>query len=156
MYRFIIYLIFRSYYLFVIFSFYSYKKLPDNCFYLNTYATVIIFSIITLGIIDICRNILSFILILIGFPMMIYYFFKDPADFMARFGVDHDIIDNLPTVKASSEQVSVCVICSEDIREGMPILVLSCRGKHYYHDTCIKEWLKVKLNCPVCRSNNVL
>ncbi len=87
--------------------------------------------------------------------MLVYYFFKDPRDFIQRFGIDPELVDNWPTVTANSNHVMECVICSEEITEGQQIMVLNCNGKHYYHAPCIKEWLKVKINCPVCRSTNV-
>lgn len=87
---------------------------------------------------------------------MLYYFFRDPQDFIRRFGIDPDIIDNWPTRTATAENLSECVICSEEIQENHQILVLNCAGRHFYHAPCIKEWLKVRINCPVCRSYNVL
>ena len=28
---------------------------------------------------------------------------------------------------------------------------LKCKGKHYYHEKCIEQWLKNKKHCPTCR-----
>ena len=86
---------------------------------------------------------------------MLFYFFQDPGGFIQRYGVDPDIIDNWPTISATAENNTDCVICSDEIKEGQDIMILNCPGRHYYHASCIKEWLKQRVNCPVCRSNNV-
>lgn len=86
---------------------------------------------------------------------MLYIFFQDPGGFFQRYGVDPDIIDNWPEIEATQENSTECVICSADILDKDRIMILNCPGRHYYHASCIKEWLKVKINCPVCRSTNV-
>lgn len=129
--------------------------MPNECLYSNTFTLIVVFSIVTLGIFDILRHLFNSLLIIVGFPIMLYYFFQDPGDFIQRFGVDPDIIDNWPTSPAAPDQNSDCVICSEEIKEGQQIMILNCNGRHYYHAPCIKEWLKHRVNCPVCRSNNV-
>jgi hypothetical protein len=86
---------------------------------------------------------------------MLFYFFQDPSEFIQKYGVDPEIIDNWPIIKATADNISNCVICTDEINEGNDIMILNCHGKHYYHSTCIKEWLKHRVSCPVCRSNNV-
>ena len=42
-----------------------------------------------------------------------------------------------------------CSICLEDFEDESKVVVLSC--KHIYHKKCIKEWTKIKRNCPLCK-----
>ena len=147
--------LYLSYYIFILYSSSLLKRMPEGCSHIHPLHTIVIFLLVTTGLIDICRYITYIMLTIIGFPFMIYYFFSEPRDFIQKFGVDPDIVDNWPTVKATEEQVIDCVICSDEIGEGQQIMVLNCAGRHFYHAKCIKEWLKVKINCPVCRSSNV-
>jgi PP-loop superfamily ATP-utilizing enzyme len=82
-----------------------------------------------IGIINIARQILNISMIMICFPIMVYYFLKNPQSFYTQFGIDPEIVKNLPTVKADATQIIQCAICTEDILEGNEILVLKCPGK---------------------------
>ena len=46
---------------------------------------------------------------------------------------------------------SVCTICLEDYTKGEEVVLCPC--KHCYHKHCIKEWLKLKNSCPMCKLN---
>ena len=46
---------------------------------------------------------------------------------------------------------SVCSICMEDFTEGEELVLCPC--KHCYHECCIKEWLRLKNCCPLCKMN---
>ena len=45
---------------------------------------------------------------------------------------------------------SVCVICYEELEEGIGKLE---KCEHKFHKECIKTWLKEKPICPVCRTD---
>ncbi|KAI1694676.1 zinc finger, c3HC4 type (RING finger) domain-containing protein [Ditylenchus destructor] len=45
-----------------------------------------------------------------------------------------------------------CIICSELFQEGASSL--SCG--HVYHSACIRDWLKVKRQCPICKKGVTL
>jgi hypothetical protein len=111
------------------------------------------FIILTLGIIDIIRHVMDVLIVFIGFPFMIYYFFKEPGEFINKYGLDSEVIDNWPVV--TCEVPGDCVICVEEIMVGDKIMILNCDGKHFYHEICIKTWLKRKVKCPICRSATV-
>ena len=51
----------------------------------------------------------------------------------------------------SYSKVSVCSICMEDFTEGEELVLCPC--KHCCHECCIKEWLKLKNSCPLCKLN---
>lgn len=61
---------------------------------------------------------------------------------------------NLPVVKINEEEFEKkieCAICMEDFRLHEEAKKLPC--KHYFHQPCITEWLKLHGTCPVCRKN---
>jgi hypothetical protein len=67
------------------------------------------------------------------FPIMVYYFLRNPNGFYSNFGIDPEIVENLPTVKATSQQVSPCAICTEMIQEDTDILILRCPGRYLFY-----------------------
>ena len=52
---------------------------------------------------------------------------------------------------------TACVICFEEFGIGKIGKVLECnqKGKNYYHEKCLVEWLKQKNECPMCRGDVV-
>ncbi|PWA86464.1 Zinc finger, RING/FYVE/PHD-type [Artemisia annua] len=52
--------------------------------------------------------------------------------------------------KRKDDGHEVCVICQAEFEIGEEIRFIGCR-EHGYHQSCIKEWLKVKNECPICR-----
>ena len=46
-------------------------------------------------------------------------------------------------------KILVCTICLEDFMEGEEIVLCPC--KHCFHQHCIKDWLRMKNSCPVCK-----
>lgn len=122
----------------------------------NTFSTAMIFIIAALGMSALGRYALNIVLTLICFPIMVYYYLKNPSGFHSNFGIDPEIVKNLPTIIAEDIHASTCVICTDEIVQDQEILVLRCSGRHYFHAQCIKGWLLQKVNCPICRSDNVL
>lgn len=55
---------------------------------------------------------------------------KNPSAFYANFGIDPEIVDNLPTIQAGPEHSSACAICTHDILLDEEILVLKCEGRY--------------------------
>lgn len=51
------------------------------------------------------------------------------------------------------KEVESCPICMVEFRVNDPELIaeLNCSHKHIFHLKCIKEWVKTKDNCPMCR-----
>lgn len=65
-----------------------------------------------------------------------------------------DIIDALPQVEISEEQVCSklqCSVCWEDFQLKETVYQLPCQ--HVYHETCIRPWLELHGTCPICRQN---
>ena len=45
---------------------------------------------------------------------------------------------------------NICGICSEPIREGSDIVMLTCF--HYFHPDCAQKWIKIRRFCPICKT----
>ncbi len=142
--------------IFIIITCVYYFNRKKNCFDENIYPTILIFCFVLMGITVICKKILKILLIGISFPILVCIFIRDPNQFYSHFGVDPEIIRNLPSIPATQGHCTSCVICAQDIQLGENIIILNCPGHHYFHGNCIKNWLIVKLSCPVCRSENIL
>jgi hypothetical protein len=48
------------------------------------------------------------------------------------------------------EEQSQCSICMEQFTEGEQLVSLRC--KHLYHESCVRQWLQRRGNCPNCRT----
>ena len=48
----------------------------------------------------------------------------------------------------------VCSICFSEYKVGEKVKKLSCI--HYYHTSCITNWLTRKKECPVCKREVVI
>jgi len=44
----------------------------------------------------------------------------------------------------------VCTICLSEVRNGERVGLLSCT--HVFHSSCLKDWLRRKNACPLCRA----
>ena len=149
-------IIYTSYYIsvFLLYNIYIYS--PNTCLRQNIDAISLCFILLLTGLINFSQEILNIIFILACFPIMVYYFMKNPQNFYSHYGIDPEIVNNLPTKKAEPKHCINCVICTEDIKLGDEIIVLKCPGHHAFHASCIKSWLLVKVACPMCRSENIL
>ncbi|XP_023017536.2 E3 ubiquitin-protein ligase Iruka isoform X2 [Leptinotarsa decemlineata] len=70
--------------------------------------------------------------------------------------VSKEVIDALPIVEVTEEQVNVklqCSVCWEDFQLRESVRQLPCL--HIYHEPCIRPWLELHGTCPICRQNLV-
>ena len=67
---------------------------------------------------------------------------------------DREILNNLPEtqiedVSKLKKKKKNCVICLEDFKNHDKAIILPCI--HLFHKNCIKNWLKKKNTCPICK-----
>ena len=144
------------YFISILLLFDIFSNKPSSCFITNTFSICVLFCLVFLGIVNIVRIIINFIMIAIFFPLMAFSFFDNPRQFYSHYGIDPEIVRTLPTTKAQSANCTCCSICCNDIEVGQEIIVLRCPGHHAFHASCIKGWLLHKVSCPVCRSELIL
>ena len=144
------------YYISIYISYVIYSKSDATCFKSDTFTIFCFFSIIFIGIISLIQTCIYFIMLSIYFVFMLDSFINNPINFYNRYGMDPNTIENMPSLKADEEHQGTCAICLQNITQGDPILILSCPGKHFFHEDCIKKWLLVKIRCPVCKSELIL
>ena len=143
--------IYSCYYVCIFFAYLIYSKSTRQCLKQDTFTIFSFFSIVFMGLISSFQAIISIIILTIYFVLMVDTLINNPNFFFNHYGMDPDMIKNLPTVKADDKHVSTCIICLKDINEGDQIMILNCSDKHYFHGDCIKSWLSVKTVCPICR-----
>ncbi|XP_010500194.1 PREDICTED: probable E3 ubiquitin-protein ligase RHG1A [Camelina sativa] len=51
------------------------------------------------------------------------------------------------------QEVEPCCVCQEEYNEGEELGILECG--HNFHGQCIKEWLKLKNLCPICKTTGL-
>lgn len=144
------------YFLLIILGCFVYSQRRENCFTDNPSMTCLLFYLLLIGGVGIAQEGLTLFIMMLCFPILVYYFSRDPNAFYSNFGIDPMIIENLPTIKAEAKHRSICVICTDEIEMGQEILVLKCNGRHFFHGDCVKQWLVNKMSCPTCRSINIL
>lgn len=144
------------YYTCIYLSYIIYSNSENRCFKIDTFTIIMFFSVVFVGLISLFQIIINIIILSVYFFLMIETFINNPIYFYNHFGMDPEMIRNLPTNIADEKHMCTCVICLKDINEGDPILILNCPGKHYFHGDCIKSWLLVKTTCPMCRSQLIL
>ena len=49
------------------------------------------------------------------------------------------------------EQTVLCSICFENLVQGNSACILKCT--HQFHPECIRTWLDIKPNCPICKKS---
>lgn len=118
--------------------------------------TFLLFSLIVFGVINMSKIIVNTMLILLLLPIMINYYLSNPGEFHNSYGFSKDLAENLPIITATEAHLSDCIICCDKIIPGSEIIVLRCQGRHFYHSSCIVNWLITKFNCPLCKSFNIL
>ena len=143
--------VFSCYYVCIFFAYLIYSKSSRQCLKQDTFTIFSFFSIVFMGLMSSLQAIINITILTIYFVLMVDTLINNPNFFFNHYGMDPEMIKNLPTVKADDKHVSTCIICLKDINEGDPIMILNCSDKHYFHGECIKSWLSVKTVCPICR-----
>ena len=58
-----------------------------------------------------------------------------------------------PYILPETGSADECVICAEQYTENEMVIYLNCGNQHVFHETCIKNWLKINAVCPMCRKS---
>lgn len=45
-----------------------------------------------------------------------------------------------------------CSICLVEYNDCDSVIILPCNPRHNFHANCIKEWLRNRNVCPICRA----
>ena len=64
------------------------------------------------------------------------------------------MIEDLETFCYSPEKHGhdPCTICAVEYCETDEVVVMKCDERHLFHEECIKRWLRINSNCPICRA----
>ena len=92
------------------------------------------------------------ICILLCLPVVILLMYRLRRD--RQHPATNTAIDKLtcsPYICPGGEFEEECVICAEQYVENEPVIYLNCGNQHIFHETCIKNWLKINAVCPMCR-----
>ena len=54
-------------------------------------------------------------------------------------------------VKKEHRTMDQCAICLGEYTDKDEIAELNCDQRHYFHYACLEDWLKRKLECPLCK-----
>lgn len=61
-----------------------------------------------------------------------------------------ETILNDKTLEEIKDKMGKCVICWEEFNLNEEIRTLSCNIKHFFHRTCVDQWLEKYSKCPIC------
>jgi len=103
-----------------------------------------------------CYLIVSILLLLYMFSL-IPSFCTQNAIRVRREKLIADMLKSLPVKEytGDAEDVKECVICLVDYQVKDKIVTLKCNPGHYFHEECIKKWLKKTPKCPTCRESAI-
>ena len=121
---------------------------PFTFQYLNYYLMLLI----TLG--PACTLGLGLILFIVCLPCVVKELCKIFQDERQTRKMGERLIQGLAKRSFNPEQFnaqSECSICFEEFKETDQVTPLSCDVRHYFHSTCIEQWIKTKNECPLCR-----
>lgn len=59
------------------------------------------------------------------------------------------IISKLRATSSKSDpRKEACIVCLQELSSS--VIVTKCN--HFFHEKCLEQWIRVKFNCPTCRS----
>ena len=119
-----------------------------------------LFTIIILcGFFIYSRLLFLLILIICFYPIIIYYLIKNYINrynlLLSKFKLQNELVEItyeqflLNNIK--NKEVDMCIICTENFEPKDKIVQLKCNSIHIFHDICIRQWIKKKPICPICR-----
>lgn len=68
---------------------------------------------------------------------------------LGKLGLEEVSLDKITEVEKVNKEVDgICCICQHHFNIGSHKRILQCG--HFFHDSCIEQWLKTKIKCPLC------
>jgi len=128
-----------------------YFNAESDCAEVAPWLNRLTFLYICLGYISLGGPILFMLITCFCLPCILY------ATFFVKRGpesANKKIIEKLPVMaynKAEHGQCEECSICMLEYHEGDKVICLDCSALHIFHEECLKRWLKINGNCPICR-----
>lgn len=77
---------------------------------------------------------------------------NEDENILATYEINFDNILNL-TFSDTFPYNDKCSICLEDFTLTTERDVVNTLCNHYFHNDCIKRWLRIRTNCPNCNQN---
>ena len=74
---------------------------------------------------------------------------KDKTNKINNIGILSDLEEIEIDEKLIDNAEKQCAICLENYSIGNKIIYLPCC--HYFHSSCIRNWIKIKNICPYCK-----
>ena len=68
--------------------------------------------------------------------------------------ISETVMKTFPIMKIDDsklDRVEACHICLEKYNLDNYIVIMPCN--HFYHEQCLKEWLKKHNTCPICKKD---
>ena len=126
----------------------------------NALITYYIIMLILIGYFMFADYLFLIILLILFFPCIIYILFnyvKERQKLLENVKKINSMLKEKNYEEYSKEYgkdyMDICVICSENFKNGDKIIVLPCNNHHVFHGNCIKTWIKNKTICPMCRKD---
>ena len=88
-------------------------------------------------------------------PYIAYLVYQNRQHENSRLNRTKNMISRLMRTKYDSNVFQTqesCMICLIDFDEDSLVTPLPCDIRHYFHTTCIEQWLMVNASCPLCKS----
>ena len=146
-----------SYIVFTIAGSLSYRKLSLDFIINNIYKCIFIYILLFIGITHIFLFVTDILYLLIFFVISLADFLRDENEFIHQHpGISKIIINFQKRQKADKNHLGTCPICLGDFIEGVPLIILNCSDKHYFHEECINKWFEISSCCPLCKNHRLL
>ena len=60
-------------------------------------------------------------------------------------------VKSFQSLNQVQRDIEECIICMTEFKARDQVAQLDCDERHYFHRKCAEDWLKQKLQCPLCK-----
>ena len=88
-------------------------------------------------------------------PYILYILYQNQQAENSRLNATKNLVNSLFRTKYDSNVFQTqesCMICLLNFDEDSLVTPLPCDIRHYFHTTCIEQWLAINASCPLCKS----